>query len=147
MNAGEIIKMPAGREMDALVAEFIFYWIWIPSPLNTEQKIIVPTDKSKSDIIIPDSSAWWWGEDIRALVPYYSTDIAAAWQVVEKMSRPDWAWIIESFNLANEDKPRWFACFWGDIDGELCSDASAEADTAPLAICRAALLAILKEGD
>ncbi len=69
------------RELDVQVATEVMGWIWITSELNEEQKILVPTDES---ISIPDSS-WWWGRDVKALVPHYSRDIAAAWLVEERI--------------------------------------------------------------
>jgi hypothetical protein len=67
-------------------------------------------------------------------------DITGAWLVVEKMQKPDWAWGIESVYI--KGKLMWFVTFWGDVDGELITDANAEAETLPLAICKAALKAM-----
>jgi len=68
----------------------------------------------------------YWEKDA---IPHYSTDIAAAWLVVEKMNNPRVA--IESSE--NEKYGKWFVMFGDDLEN------GAFADTAPLAICLAAL--------
>ena len=63
-------------------------------------------------------------------IPPFSTDIAAAWMVVERMRELGWF-----FEVSAECDSQWVAYF----DKERY--ASEAADTAPLAICRAALRA------
>ena len=127
MTREEILKMEAGREMDCAIAEEIFGWkiltkipplIWINNP----------ADKANG------------GYGNR--VPHYSTDIAAAWEVVKKLVSIEeegftkWQVVIDSDGIN-----RWIADFKDDpLHTTNCS-----APTAPLAICRAALLAIMKE--
>lgn len=69
------------------------------------------------------------------MVPHYSTDIADAWQVVEAMRERGWhpeiRWISDW-----DCKAKW----WVNFGGHRLYDATA--DTAPLAICRAALRAV-----
>jgi hypothetical protein len=68
------------------------------------------------------------------IYPDYSTDIAAAWEVVNKSS---------SFMVTMQDEDlgytKWY-CEYATETGYF----EAEADTAPLAICRAALLAVME---
>lgn len=65
-------------------------------------------------------------------IPNYSEDIAAAWEVVEKLKKPR-----PIFNLECDQRlGRWNANFYG---------AAAEGDTAPHAICLAALAALPEE--
>lgn len=100
-----------GREMDAMIAGKIF-------------GAVVDEDRSSVD---PDSADCW------RETPHFSTDIAAAWTVVEKLrrdgygvhvgGRPD-AWEISIINA-------------GGIETALDDQP-----TAPLAIGRAALSAI-----
>jgi len=67
-------------------------------------------------------------------LPNYSTDIKAAWEVVEKFSD-------ESFELDHFCDGVWTCKFrWVDDEGE--SEAEAKAKTAPRAICLAALKAM-----
>ena len=90
---------------------------------------------------------------------YYSTDIAAAWEVVEKLR-------TDGFSaLANTTRPshgapigagahaefqsipdgRWFVAFFRAAGIRCSGDGAASADTLPLAICRAALLTRVEE--
>lgn len=83
---------------------------------------------------LPESPAR--GGDLRA----YSTDIAAAWLVVEKM-RERFFWLI----LTDCAGFGWLAVFNEEgppIDDEPLRRGEGEADFAPLAICRAALQAV-----
>lgn len=100
-----IDSMPAGREMDALVAEKVMGWR------------------------LDDDGFWTLIADpmCQASKPKaYSSDIALAWEVVEKMGRP--------CNLTFHHDGRWAMQFGGSGSGL--------GDTAPLAISRAALKAV-----
>ena len=95
--------MPAGREMDALIAEKIF-------GLTVDDNFYLPN---------------------------YSTNIADAWIVIEKMKS-------KHFRISYKSAP--FQKYDKEPLGWLCSMSGFEfipehAATAPLAICRAALLA------
>jgi len=77
--------------------------------------------------------------------PKFSTDIAAAWQVVEKMRDTLGHWELAHHIL---DPRKCYAEFGGEYepyDGWHNCKGCALADTAPLAICRAALLATLEQ--
>jgi hypothetical protein len=65
-------------------------------------------------------------------LPPFSTDIAAAWEVVEKLADG----IHGGFDLVLDWDGGWEACF--EIPGGQ-KVVSVNCDTAPLAICRAAL--------
>ena len=100
--------MPAGRELDALVAEKIFglcRWDGVPNAFHP--KVVQ-----------------WWQTEQPCNPPPYSTDIAAAWEIVEKLRLA----IGPSYCGSG-----WY-CTWmtGGAHGAI-------ADSAPLAICRAAL--------
>lgn len=77
--------------------------------------------------------------------PHYSTDISAAWEVVEKLrdpsdDEPDF-WVITDEGKKNG----WtVSSYWAHHDGNI-DNFHIRADTAPLAICRAALLATIDE--
>lgn len=77
-----------------------------------------------------------WAECLE-VVPAYSTDLASAWLVVERM-RDRWEFRLTRWH-EDLDAPEWCALFFdrrlGSADGEVY------AETAPLAICRAALAA------
>ena len=106
--------MKPGRELDALIAEKVMgeTVTWGGDPGGT---------------IIP-----WVGEPdgIQGECPPYSTDIAAAWAVVEKKSGCNLIW--------HGDLQEWHCQFFGDPTfGEI-----GKAPIAPLAICLAALKAM-----
>ena len=123
-------ELPAGRELDALVAEKVMGW----------------------DITNP--SIWWGNREVSGpfpdcdctshreatTIPEFSTGIAAAWEVVEKLKGQLTLQGPHSvgFNEGESYPNHWTAGFtdkaWDDIRGE--------ANTAPLAICRAALKAV-----
>lgn len=124
-------QMPAGIEMDALIAEKVIGAKWDESrcrvcgfSLDPDGKMCRSDDCSMRPV--PARRA-------DAIAPY-STDIAAAWQVVERlrfcvvtrvMSRGTYKAIAK----VSRSKPQ----------------VSAHAETAPLAICRAALVACGKQ--
>ena len=68
-------NMTAGREMDALIAEKVFGWaeLW--------------TDGKEYMMYPPWEQNMGVGYDERYPVPHYSTDIAHAWEVIEKLLR------------------------------------------------------------
>jgi hypothetical protein len=112
MKPENIENMQAGREMDALVAENIF-------------KL--------------DAACWIHGCEITAhRIPEYSTDIAAAWLVVEKLRQQGFRIMVST-----DDELEWGAYF----EDRRHSSGSSEHDSAPLAICRAALKAVSRQQD
>ena len=105
----------AGRELDALVGTHVFEWAHDPGY----------------------SFPWSESEDANVgfLLPQFSTDIAAAWQVVEHL-KAEWM-----FNLIGPSaKKQWAASFMNSKNATVF--AIIAADTAPLAICLAALKAV-----
>ena len=123
-----IDEMPAGREMDALVAEKVMGWRahfrntawWVPSELENE---FIPDPSSRN------IKGWTCGNN--RFAP--STDIAAAWEVWDylknKYHELILSWCDDMYYL--------LAC---DSKGHYLF--SSEADTVPLAISRIALKAM-----
>lgn len=117
----DIDAMQAGRELDALVAERVmgchvisgFDWYSHPTAFcacdNHDH------EQACSHIV--------------GILAHYSTDISAAWQVVEHVNKMgDWSvWQLGNGN--------WRACILFDQ----CIMGDGTGETAPLAICRAAL--------
>lgn len=69
------------------------------------------------------------------LINHYSTDIAAAWGVVEKLKKPsNW---IQLWNTIDEG---WFCQILHRDNSQIASVGGY--DTAPMAICKAALKAV-----
>jgi hypothetical protein len=117
-------EMPAGREMDALVAEKVMGYRWLKV---NGIKALFPPDLKPSDV------DWFPEDDPLDLVRWpYSTDIAAAWEVVEHNHD------VSVEHRAMSSTP-WAVTFQRHMDG---TEFTGFADTAPLAICRAALKAV-----
>ena len=115
----EIDEHPAGRCLDAWVAITIMNWKYAP---KTDPKIKL--------------WLYWRRPDgmLKYEPPEYSTDIAAAWEVVEKITEPPKD-IETSRRMSNTIFSRWFdtANLWA------CS-----ASEASLEICRAVIKAVLR---
>jgi hypothetical protein len=116
--------MVASRELDAIVAEKVMGWSYTRF-MNNVHRV-----SARHPV---------WQEFI--VVPRYSTDLAAAWQVVEKLATGYRNVLIENTaELLGKRR------YWVDIkehgDLGMIDIAKANADTAPLAICLAALKAV-----
>lgn len=115
--------IPAGRELDALICHEIFGHVVAPDP----DAFVTPLARHGEPMI--------WSADGLLPVPPYSTDIAAAWLVVEKLQEQgvrvdilsDWHG-HRTCRVARKS--------------EILYDALDWSATAPLAICRAALRAV-----
>ncbi len=134
LEDNEIRNMEAGRQMDALVAEHVF----------------------GREICHIHHNLFCCGRG----KGFFSTDIAAAWEVVERLQDDDW--IIRLWSPNDSGEPpipahTWRLEIWKVLyqSGELYDFAGrwedtqeishrGDADTAPLAICRAALLAVME---
>lgn len=111
MTKDEIMNMPAGREMDALIGHHVM-------------GLVGPSD------------IYW----------EYSTNISAAWDVVEKIGEKKNTQLYLCTNFSSEFGNQFYAEIFINWDGEAENVVtSATAETAPLAICRASLLAVMKE--
>jgi len=131
-----IDEMPAGRELDALVAEKVMGWritAWNDGEPWGNREVFPPFEPingipADCDCISHSEA----GEP-----PHYSTDIAAAWEVVEKMN-VDYDVMVRQQRF----KPDVWECYivrngpFGPYDRDFWEG---RADTAPLAICRATL--------
>jgi hypothetical protein len=102
----------AGRELDALVAERVFGW--------TE----CDPDARPFGAVFEEPGYGRASNGDRRFIPTYSTDIDAAWQVVERVGERCCDFTLERAGSA------WHADFRMGV---------ATATTAPLAICLAAL--------
>lgn len=116
------------RELDAQVAEKVMGWrkdgaMWVTAEGRT-----------------PDG----WDYASREVLPNFTESISWAWQVVEKMwpRMPKTSWGIYRFQLNRRDSGEWVCEFAPDAEGDWRSHAVGKADTAPKAICLAALAAV-----
>lgn len=116
----QIRDMEPGRELDALVADKVMGWELSATQTN-----------------------WMHDHNIAAIVVNWhpSTNISAAWEVVEKMQKRF------NFFIANERGEKEIRCtfqwYRGGVDNMLEYVIAA---TAPEAICKCALIAILRGG-
>lgn len=158
---GKIDAMEAGNELDALIAEHIFNLqvLGISPCIETTDKAEVWLLNDKVDWggraerlpiylrecrcaeRIPEDEIWNGHISLCvAVVPRYSADIAAAWLVVEKMKVTHGAWV--------EFEDTWRADFQhGMVGSPHFSKGTGSGDTAPLAICRAALKAVAAKAE
>ena len=119
----DILTMPAGREMDALI------WMALH---NQEPNI------SMCRFVDGDYQPHAGYPIGHISPPNYSTDIAAAWEVVNRL-HPDFSISLGFDDPATIEEIKW--CCELYAKDEPFADFEARADTAPLAICRAAYLA------
>ena len=120
--------MIAGRDLDALVAEKVMGMIGynnLPTIADLEKQL----DDPKNVVDILPSG------ECRVIRPY-STSIAAAWEVVEKLSSD---YSIELTQNHQVNHLQYICKFWKLSGGDVFYDV---ADIAPLAICLAALKAV-----
>ena len=118
MNRDDIMNIPAGPYMDALVVTKVMGYEDLGSQLLAGVRYQKPTAN---------------GVDILNTVPHYSTDIAAAFQVVETFD----AWDIKK-RIENGEV---IMCCYVYLDKTWYGGI--EDINVPLAICKASLLAVL----
>jgi len=131
----DIDKLEAGRELDALVAEHIFGWkriaegsvsINVPSgeTVLLNDLFVSPDDYERVKVV---------GSALVAPMnlPDFSTDISAAWGVVEKVIRL----VNRGFELSVTNH---YPDIYG-VDVRFDGHDMVNGNTIPLAICRAAL--------
>lgn len=123
-----------GRELDREVAERVMGWT------DLEWTKQYHTSELSLQGVIPGTlAAPHTGYKTKHVVPKYSTEIAAAWEVVEKLQKFNPFWESDGFMefdlspTSGFDGHRGWQCNFGD------DTTQAFADTAPHAICMAAL--------
>jgi len=131
MTHEEIDQLEAGFELNATIAVKVFGW----------KKVEVTGHNFSGFGYFRESRIY----DIYEL-PNYSTDISAAWEVVEKMKEHKGEWFALEYYPAEDS---WEAG-WKYDDYDTGPSWSifrnhATAKTLPLAICRAALKAVISE--
>jgi ABA sandwich protein len=118
------------RALDALVAERIFGWRWMRSSVSGRQAIF-PMDQHPEWFTAPASRVEGLANDWDCRLPHYSTDMAAAWLVVEKLKKAECRVIIRATpNDCGYD------C---EIEKSKSDWWSIGQESAPIAICQAAL--------
>ncbi len=134
----------AGRETDVCVAVAVMGWEFVPketvADLLTLHRSSSHEGKTTEDLVkVPNGETYFPA----ARVPKHSSDIAAAWEVVGRMAEtqiPGHVGPTFLHSLRRCSPGRRWGVTW-------CTDFGytneVTADTAPLAICRAALKATL----
>jgi len=129
--------MKAGRELDALIAEKVMGWssqadglYWDAGNHRTRLVLGSIIAKKRDEMGL---------ENAHGFVFAPSTNIADAWEVVERFVSEGVVFIVKGDGLRTGDfNPKWTVL----ADNQPRTDA----DTAPLAICLAALKAVSQEG-
>jgi hypothetical protein len=131
MTRDDILKMEAGREMDALIAEKVMGWKWFTNPNESNIRYFRPIDKFRYGGIEADSKKGY-----TLALPKYSTDITAALEVQEKMASLGYYFSLDY------DLCAWTATF-SNTSGKLISVNTTKSNPSE-EICRAALLAVME---
>lgn len=140
------------RELDALVGQHIMGWTYflnkrdnysVAAPDGTHSEPMFGSPKYDPSTGEKLKLGNWW--DGLHELPYYSDDIAAAWEVVKKMTEDDYELAIFVSNAY--DKPISAKFDYNpdlekDPNGVFVERETEEYLTAPEAICKAALLAV-----
>ena len=129
MNRDEILNMPAGREMDTLVAEKIMGW---------ERGNISALPQGDIPVWHTGEGKGWKTHQSINWSP--STVINSAWEVVEKiLEKPCSINVQTEFHSDGNHS----SCFIHPYPRGTTNLIMGHGSTAPLAICRAALLAVM----
>lgn len=137
----DIENMPAGEELDKLICEKLDGWRWVKNSKNANGWAcngLCGENCSKEEEFKK------WNQDnkkfngwVSPSTPHFSTDIAAAWEVVEKVRELGFDAIV----VMHQDRIP-YCQFVKPIDEDNIEEYLGTAETAPLAICRAALKAV-----
>lgn len=133
--------MKAGRELDALVAEKVMGWIKTDESKYDEEGIEMTVMESPQGAM---AQAFGWGfecdfDDFGPSLPRFSSDVSAAWEVIEHFSETHRGSVVRWFGKNGE---RYAASFWPLMETDVVPRDHIPAETAPLAICLAALKAV-----
>lgn len=139
----QVLGMVAGRELDKLIGQHIMRYRLYHYDKDIEENCYIMLVDEDFDSVLNlgyvgerDTEEEAWDD-----CPHFSTDIAAAWEVVEKMRLESWGVTITSWGhdeTMGEDP--WLVTF-GFQRGP-CNFMSL---SFPEAACKAALLSLLKE--
>lgn len=134
----DVTKLEAGHTLDELIAEKLMGWRKVPRRIINDRNLgpgwWSPHNSPDPENPLPGDSVWG--------IPGYSTDIAAAWEVVEKMRQDD---PVVRFG----GKLGTFARFCTELEQECGVKVEGDWETygimkrmSALSICRAALKAV-----
>ena len=146
MNKEKIVTMKPGRDLDIKVALEVMGYIWLKHLLQFSAELAVKWLGTLADIedangmytVVTESQfiGLKERENFAESVLAFSTDIAAAEQVVKKMEEASYLYNLE--NVVEQGETRYYACFYKQ--GEPI-ERFVGCTTIPEAIVKAALLA------
>lgn len=129
-----------GRELDVEIGVNVFGWVW---------RRYDPSQGKGCWLEGPQGSATegrsgcqhWDGRKptYNDCLPHYSTDIAAAWEVVEKVCGDQYDYVFRLERLTGRRAP---GRYWAHFNHQSGRNSGAYAEEAPEAICKAALKAL-----
>ena len=152
MTRDEILAMEAGPELNALVEEHMMD-THIMTTKEMDRAIWGHSKSSPGNVKIVNGVLIHYGQrgQIKNRVQHfkrYSTDIAAAWEVVERMTKNDCSIKLEWAGPLGYKQ--WYCYVTQEVDSisRITYTGPPEiAPTAPLAICLAALLTVMEDED
>lgn len=147
-------EMKPGRELDALIAEKVMGFVI--ADVGCGSDVVTGEEKFKEMIAVDECDKDTYlkakvGENLKYFkeIPNYSTDISAAWEVVEKIK----SWQIKTewgrgqFILL-DDQGEWIAGWYPEGGpGDRSIEFSGTSESASHAICLAALKAVENKND
>jgi len=149
----EIDTLGVGPGLNLLVAENVMGWRWIEPRIwnvivsegSTPPRRGTLSDRTKRFFVPPEKHNIteiddWPVRWCAPGVPCYSTDETAAWDVVERMRELDWWLTLRADSFGGKD----IWCVQFDPSDRERGVGSGDA-SAPLAICRAALKAVMSD--
>jgi len=134
MTKEEILEMGAGTKLDSLVHESVMglcHHEWHRHSKAGETVGVICAKCGKQELFIEDR------------VPLYSTDISAAWPVLEEIFARGYHWVIMTVYLHSQ-KPKYKVLAQQIVRIGKPKDYEVEAAHVEEAICKAALLAKLR---
>lgn len=121
-------ELPPGRALDAQIAETVM-------EMGSQWTVQQQSDGT----FTPTGEVWYQ-------CPEFSTDIRDAWQVVERIETKGWFVEVGWCNAQyGPERRAW--CYVGEYGCDELYVGEAYENTAPLAICRAALKALRREAE
>jgi hypothetical protein len=141
-----------GRELDVLIAEKVMGWQWLRMDLQRWPDSEGHAWGSMRSLRPDESNGVWTLPALLDMpihfdashIPLYSTDIAAAWLVVERLEQITNCYVEVGWCNAEHGPQRRAWCFVAEYGNDGSNMGEAYEDTAPMAICLAGLRAVKK---
>ena len=137
----EVATLPASRDLDALVAEQVM------GGLSKHEWDTSYTGVDFCHVCQSTGDDLFYGRTTNdACIPHYSTSMAAAWEIVQHFFAKGHTVVLfayaETHPVRHKPEGESYCCEMHHPEQRI---AFGRADTAPLAICRAALRAVMEK--